>query len=126
MNVRGQPIKESGSFGRLGAHAFGTAEQRARRSPQCARDLLDGRQRRVTAAILDRAEVVRREPSALGQLLQREPESPTVSSDTRAKGHEVDLREVMPSRTTIEGVDQSTRSCCEHNDFELFCIGATS
>lgn len=112
MNVGGHLIEESGSFGSLRAGAFGAAEQRARCSPQSASDLLDGRQRRIPSVILDCAEVIRREPSTLSQLLQREPQSPAVASDTRTKRHDVEFRGVMRADTTIKGVDQSILSCC--------------
>lgn len=74
MNIRRHLIEELGNLNCLRTHALGAAKQFARRGPEGTGDLCDGRERRITAAALDGAEVVRREFSTCGQLLEREPE----------------------------------------------------
>lgn len=104
MSVTGQGFDQSTSLDAYGAEIPNASEELRRRRIERGGDLLNGRQRRIAAAVLHRADVVGGQVGALGQLLEREPEGLAPAPDRFAEFHGPEVCLSMPWSTTIGGV----------------------
>ena len=100
MNFIRQRFDDATGFGSHGSELVHTAQEFGRLSAERAGDLQDSRERRIALAVLDRADVVRREVGPFGEPLEGKGEgatSPPNGFSELVQRHEVQVRGSMPA-----------------------------
>ena len=104
MKVSRQPLYQPSRLDADGTEVANAAEKFGGGRAERLSDLLDGRQRRVTAAALHRADIVWGQVRAFRELLEGEAERLSPPPDHLPEVHGLQGRVHMPASTTIGGV----------------------